>query len=817
MTKIESIVYGVPGDNAKNKDESVTPPNGTLDGQFPHLFRRVTVELPDTWKKSESTFGNKSVYVNEVNQSRGYGLKEHQAEEYIRFFERMSGEMSKIRELMDMAKNVSFIESANYFEEAMASIYEGLNGQFDWGGTKKSYQEMHYDDYPSESTEYKFITNEILLPVLFQFEGSVETEQDFEAAMTMLSKYIDFSGDGENAIEFARSMAQIGGVDSIEPFLEKCKILYKESEQEFKDDLSAHISEVELSIENGTFEDVTEQWGFPQSIEGAESLIRYLKEQMTAKTPLTELEMEWNDSVPFVDAYVLAISKAATTPEEKRKTLEFISQLMKFQQAGTLSVYKRAVEIVGIEESIPMLLNNLKSEDLGISRMSAEILFRLELGRIGVTEKGVEYLGKLYDLGTYNDPDFFVRRLNNSGLMAVLAEDGGNIEGVFPLDLYAEGDLIHAEVRQLMSQELFLPRADETPQQRQQREHYLQLFLENYESIFNDDFFEGTGVRLNSLDLHEQGWFLLNYLELSELEDTEGLVRLKGFVSEYGEYGLKSFLALEYGGSGRDILDFAEGEGLSKEEKLAIFRNFYGIANEALNWREIFGRVEDGVGYEFAPQVHEAFIRKNAEFFKAAQIIAKGDGGDVTIGELLRNMDTVAFSLRALKGIYIEDSSLKLEQKPQNQDEFDKDGNILEAASSSFILVDEGIGARVVVFIRPQATVRRGNVSGGEARINFSVSNLLTSENARIGFDLSDYGEFIGEADKPPVVSLDMGVGKPDREAGIWPSQRVGRVLELVEGSEGGHNELSFRPEVAGHFPEVAARFKGYIENKFVK
>lgn len=506
-----------------------------------------------------------------------------------------------------------------------------------------------------------------------------------------------------------------------------------------------------------------------------------------------------------------------TTDEDREGIARLVNSMMDDHVFGNLKSYVEVFEKLGPRHSVEPLLQNLRSENDTRRRVSAEILYRMELGKIGVTEEGAEYLGKLYDLGKYNDPDYFVRRLNNSGLMAVLAEDGGNIEGVFPLDLYAEGDVIRAEVRQLMSQELFLPRADETPQQRQQREHYLQLFLENYEGIFNDDFFEGTGVRLNSLDLHEQGWFLLNYLELSEQEDSEGLARLKGFVSEYGEYGLKSFLALEYGGSGQEILDFAEYTELTKEEKLAIFRNFYSIANEALNWREVFGQVETGVGYEFAPQVHEAFVRKNVEFFKAAQIIARGEGGDVTMGELLQNMNTVAFSLRALKGIYEDGSGLHLEQKPQIQGEHDKDGNLVESASSSFILVDEGIGARVVVSVRPQPTVRQGNISGGEARINFSVTNLATKERARIGFDLSDYGEFIGEADKPPVVSLDMGVGKPDRETGIWPSQRVGRVLELVEGSEGGHNELSFRPEVAEHFPEVAERFRGYVENRFVE
>jgi hypothetical protein len=41
----------------------------------------------------------------------------------------------------------------------------------------------------------------------------------------------------------------------------------------------------------------------------------------------------------------------------------------------------------------------------------ARILYRLELGRIGISDEGVEYLGKRFDLGDYNSVENFVRRL----------------------------------------------------------------------------------------------------------------------------------------------------------------------------------------------------------------------------------------------------------------------------------------------------------------------------------------------------------------------------------------------------------------------
>ncbi len=601
------------------------------------------------------------------------------------------------------------------------------------------------------------------------------------------------------------------------------------------DHMKSHFGRYPRDIEFDRQRDIFWSMESTWTGETADQIGQFYSEVVTEKTGKSDYSI-WSLEYSRIETYGAhlqdfiirsctgVLDRDSTTDEDREGISRLVNSMMDDHVFGNLKNYVEVYEKLGPRYSVEPLLQNLRSENDTRRRVSAEILYRMELGKIVATEEGAEYLGKLYDLGKYNDPDFFVRRLNNSGLMAVLVEDGGSIEGVFPLELESQEDVVQSEVRQLMSEELFLPKADETPAQREQRERYLQLFLENYEDIFNDDFFEGTGVRLNSLDLHEQGWFLLTYLELSEkgVDETSGenppkLEELKNFVSKYGEYGLKTFLALEYGGSAEDILEFASSSELTEDEKEAIFKNFYGIANEAFNWRGIFNQVEENVDHEFAPQVHEAFIRKNAEFFKAAQMIAKGEAEDITINELLKRMNTIAFSMYVLKGLHKADSSLELEQNPQHQGEYDSKGNLIENATSTYIMRDKQLGARVVVSIRPNPTVKKGKRAGGEARINFKVTDLESGDQARIAFDLSDYGEYIGKEDKPPVVSLDLGVGEPDREDGIWPSQRVGRVLGLVEGSEGGHNELSFKPETAEHFPEVAEQFRDYIKAKFVE
>lgn len=492
------------------------------------------------------------------------------------------------------------------------------------------------------------------------------------------------------------------------------------------------------------------------------------------------------------------------SPEE---AVEFSIGFVDRYPYGSLQTFSDAVESMGVENSVPILLRHLSNENEQVRRFVAETLYRLELGKVGVSEKGVEYLGKIYDLLEFNNDNLFVRRLNNSGLMAVLSEDGGNIEGVFSLNLPVEEQVIQAEVRQLMSQELFLPKADETEQQRQLRNEYLKLFVDSYESIFNDNFFKDTGVRLNSLDLHEQGWFLMNYLELSKQGNERKLERLKEFIKEYSELGLKSFLSLEYGGSGEDILDFVENGEISKEEKISVFKNFYRISNEALNWRNIFQKVEAGLDYKFSAEAYEAFLRKNSEYLKATQIISRGDSGDISLQELLSNMSSVANSLRVLNGFYNNEVSLKLDGKPSTHDEYSDDGRIIKEARKSWKFIN-ATGEII------NLTIRNKKTREGEPRINFKITDPKTKVSTRIGFDLSYFGVRTGKSESPSV-SLDLGVLDPRFEPVDYLTESVGRVLSVVEGSEGGHNESSFRPEAFKYFEIIANSFAEYINRNF--
>ena len=778
---VDEIITISPSDEEKRSDSS----NSEIQFSTSKNEQQIKSELTGNELVGELWPGAEDVF-HEIETKRNYPPRNHDLFLYSE------------EELFNIGNEIGvMLDDANSFSDVF-KVLKKVDGEvfnFKWDGeifTDSKY--WSYDDSPLESDEFRFCMQNMLLPVLHKMEDVLinSDEEEKTKATAELTNHIleNYKYNGwyfDRAKEVCTTMLKIDGIKAL-PKVKEVTEYITEIPKLSDDDIR------DLEVE-GIFIDCQDDESYYDPI---------------------FLEFDDPDHRQFTAPITKSIVNYPWREGEEKEVSKFLTDYLSINSLGNLDIFVDAFQKFGVENATKYLLDNLKSDDVLTRRMSAEILYRLELGKMGVDDKGVEYLGKLYDLGKYNDPDFFVRRLNNSGLMAILAEDGGNIEGVFPLDLYADGDVIRAEIRQLMSQELFLPRADETQEQRQQREYYLQLFLENYENIFNDGFFEDVGVRLNSLDLHEQGWFLLHYLELSKQENTKELERLKSFVSEYGEYGLKSFLALEYGGSGEDIIAFSENDSISKEHKLAIFKNFYCIANEAMNWRKIFEEVEGGLDYKFSIEAYESLIRKNAEFFKAAQIISEGPDNEKLMFEVFSHMNSVAKSLKSLEGFYNNCSGLKVVGKPTIHDEYGDNGELIKGVRHSWVF-ESTTGDRVAVSVRTKNTIEKNGIKGGGPRINFKITNPTTKIVTRVGFDLSYYNVLMGEGDTP-LVSLDLGVLDPRFAEVDYSTEAVGRVLSLVEGSEGGHNEDSFNrdPDVAKHFEDIANSFIEYI-NKSIQ
>ena len=224
------------------------------------------------------------------------------------------------------------------------------------------------------------------------------------------------------------------------------------------------------------------------------------------------------------------------------------------------------------------LMTLIQSADTApvIKSQAIQTLYHLELGKIGMSEKGVNYLGKIFDLGEFNNPNHFAHRVTGDGKVGVFDEQKKAV-GYFQLrDLATPEQKISAQMLEFNLNTLFLPKPNETNQARAEREAILEEFKEKYFATYLTDFYQQTGVHFNNLKFKEQGWFLW-YAQHASAEDK---TRALEFVKKYRESGFKTFLSLEQDQQGgNDILDI--GEKLDAKSASAIFAKYGEIVDAA--------------------------------------------------------------------------------------------------------------------------------------------------------------------------------------------------------------------------------------------
>ena len=209
------------------------------------------------------------------------------------------------------------------------------------------------------------------------------------------------------------------------------------------------------------------------------------------------------------------------------------------------------------------LLNELREMEAGKKKPPHDLykkdigkmLYRLELGRIGISEEGVNYLGRLYDLGDYNNSDFFVNRITPSGDIGVFNEEK-KLKGLFNLgDPTPSDEKVTAHILDLSYDMLFTRKVGESLEEHAEKERILAEFKEKYFEFYDEKFFRETGVHFNNFSLKEQGWFL----EFARNAPAEKRERAFEFVKEYGENGLRTFLSIDHDrGMGEKILNIGE-------------------------------------------------------------------------------------------------------------------------------------------------------------------------------------------------------------------------------------------------------------------
>lgn len=205
---------------------------------------------------------------------------------------------------------------------------------------------------------------------------------------------------------------------------------------------------------------------------------------------------------------------------------------------------------------------------------SLKVLLRIELGRIGISEEGLDYLESRYDLGEFNDPDFFARRLTGNGDIGIFDKERVlqryfNVSGTV-----GQKGSYRPELLEFACKTLFVSGEGTTEEERKKRNGYLREFKEGYFGFYDDDFFEKTGIRFNDLSFREQGWFLLANKHADEDERS----RIESFAKSFGEDGLRTFLSLEFDGKmGSKILSI--GDSLEKRSAAEVFARYADIVD----------------------------------------------------------------------------------------------------------------------------------------------------------------------------------------------------------------------------------------------
>jgi ribosomal protein S18 acetylase RimI-like enzyme len=200
-----------------------------------------------------------------------------------------------------------------------------------------------------------------------------------------------------------------------------------------------------------------------------------------------------------------------------------------------------SLTILDATYSARLLLDKVKHEKRDKTALSA-ILYRLEFGQIGISKDGVKYLERMYDLGEYNNPDYFVNRLTSKGEMGIFNGENKLVRFFYLEDFKDENrdDVIHPAVLEFAYDTLFVPKENETDEERQQRLGFLEEFKTSYFDFYDQKFLDRTGVRFNNLNFKEQGSFLLFSKSVGESVKE----KLYDFCQQNGEKGIRLFLLI---------------------------------------------------------------------------------------------------------------------------------------------------------------------------------------------------------------------------------------------------------------------------------
>ncbi len=293
------------------------------------------------------------------------------------------------------------------------------------------------------------------------------------------------------------------------------------------------------------------------------------------------------EEYPFHRMLLQTLKEIEKVKDESGKTTDL---LVEFWDKNRNPIFANAVTDAlsnqDINRGASELLKRIKGNSENKNALTA-VLYRLEFGRLGISEDGVRYLEKVYDLGEYNNPDFFVSRLTAQGDIGIFGEDDKLLKHFNLGDLSSSNKVVKAAVLDFVYDTLFIPSPNETEEMRAERERYLGEFKDKYFEFKDAAIFEQSDIQLNNLSFKEQGWLSIFWNKASD-EEKE---RLTSFATRFGESGVKLLLlANTKGEKFKDEL-LSLSEKLSDEDGLAIFAKFSSILSGLASFDETVERL----------------------------------------------------------------------------------------------------------------------------------------------------------------------------------------------------------------------------------
>lgn len=295
---------------------------------------------------------------------------------------------------------------------------------------------------------------------------------------------------------------------------------------------------------------------------------------------------------------------------------------------------------VNIAENINELFKRLRAatDDSLEKMMYSRILYLIESGRVTVENGAVNYLNQTFKLsgeGLENIKLAF--RITGDGKVGLFNEQD-HLLGYFELGDLSDGE--QEKLRQIMDIDRELVLANlETP------ETVITDFKDGALSLYENDFYEKTGVRLNDLTLREQLWFRKFVVENSKLFE-----RVKLMTEKFGRAFLLTFIGGEQDAQiGERLLAVAENQSVPEKTKQNIFLSYGKIINNLDKVKELvknfFVKEEELEGIDINKITSEIARRAFGVLRKFVEMIENGVKGQ-EIGkqiEVISN-DVVVFA-----------------------------------------------------------------------------------------------------------------------------------------------------------------------------